>query len=204
MKRPLRIMTLALLASAAIVGTADAARPRRPHPPHAPRHEGPHHRAASIDPESIREIRSELRADTQRAEGDLRVQLVKAVGDWLAEDGVPKTWTPPRRLVDRMIAGKVFVEPVRVKDLDVFRASVDAEFSNARKREFLETFRRQDGGRRLAYLGGGLAFLLACLAGISGYIRADEATKGYYTNRLRLLAAAGVGAAGVAVYQVMT
>ena len=36
-----------------------------------------------------------------------------------------------------------------------------------------------------------------CLAAaVSRYIRADEATKGYYTNRLRMLAAVGKGACG--------
>jgi hypothetical protein len=41
------------------------------------------------------------------------------------------------------------------------------------------------------------------LGALSSYIRADEATRGYYTNRLRMLAAAGVGAAGVIIYQMM-
>ena len=52
-------------------------------------------------------------------------------------------------------------------------------------------------------LGGALGFVLICLAAVSGYIRADEATKGYYTNRLRMLAAAGVGAAGVILYKMV-
>ena len=43
---------------------------------------------------------------------------------------------------------------------------------------------------------------MICLAAVSGYIRADEATKGYYTKRLRLLAAAAVGASGVLIYQI--
>ena len=55
----------------------------------------------------------------------------------------------------------------------------------------------------MAALGGTLAFVLICLGAVSGYIRADEATKGYYTNRLRMLAAAGVGAAGVFIYQMV-
>ena len=55
--------------------------------------------------------------------------------------------------------------------------------------------------RRLINLGGSLGFFLICLAAVSGYIRAAEATKGYYTNRLRILTAAGVGAAGVIIYQ---
>ena len=43
-----------------------------------------------------------------------------------------------------------------------------------------------------------------CLAACSGYIRADEATKGYYTNRLRMLVAAAVGAGSVLIYQIVT
>ena len=58
--------------------------------------------------------------------------------------------------------------------------------------------------RRLAVLGGVLGFVLACLAALAGYIRADEATKGYYTHWLRLVAAAGVGASGVVIYRLLT
>ena len=68
---------------------------------------------------------------------------------------------------------------------------------------FTETYRRQLVQRRMVFLGGALAFILTCLMAVSGYIRADEATKGYYTNRLRMLAAAGVGAAGMAIYQIV-
>jgi hypothetical protein len=53
-------------------------------------------------------------------------------------------------------------------------------------------------------LGGTLAFILTCLAVVSGYIRTDEVTKGYYTNRLRLLAAAGVAGAGAVIYHMVT
>ena len=62
-----------------------------------------------------------------------------------------------------------------------------------------EAYRHQEVVKRLLVLGAVLAFVLVCLAAVSGYIRADEATKGYYTTRLRLAAAAGVGAAGVIV-----
>ena len=69
---------------------------------------------------------------------------------------------------------------------------------------FVKLYNRELVGRRLINLGGSLAFILMCLAAVSGYIRADEATKGYYTNRLRMLAAAGVGAGGVLIYQMVT
>ena len=55
--------------------------------------------------------------------------------------------------------------------------------------------------RRLGFLGSLLALVLIALSALSAYIRADEATKGYYTNRLRLAAAAGLGVAGVAAYR---
>jgi hypothetical protein len=67
----------------------------------------------------------------------------------------------------------------------------------------VKVYNQQLVRRRLFHLGGSLGFILICLAAVSGYIRADEATKGYYTNRLRMLAAAGVGAAGVVIYQML-
>ena len=63
---------------------------------------------------------------------------------------------------------------------------------------------REVDARRLATLGGSLGFVLACLASLAGYIRADEATKGYYTHWLRAIAAAGAGASGVVIYQLLT
>ena len=203
MNRPTRWIFLVLLASTLSGGSAFASRPRHPGPPRPPRL--PH--LAHFDdlgPPVLQEVRSELMATTRRAEDDLQVQVMRSLGDWLTEDGVPADWQPPRRLVNRMKAGKVYVEPVRVADQDVFRASMEVDFSPGLKREFLEAYRRQEGGRRLVDLGGMLAFVLACLAAVNSYIRADEATKGYFTNRLRLVAAAGVGAAGVAIYQLLT
>ena len=107
-----------------------------------------------------------------------------------------------------MVIGRVEYAPETIHDtghdLNLVRATITADFSEARKSEFLDLYKRQVAGQRLALLGGGLMVVLAGLAAISGYIRADEATKGYYTNRLRLLAVAGVGAACVAVYNVLT
>jgi len=207
MKRSIAMMCLASLAFAGLVGSAEAGRPPRPpRPPRAPVHHVVRtSNREPIDPNTAREVKSGLCASTERAETDLRRKLEVAVSDWLAEDGVGRDWAPPKRLPDRMVQGqKVYVEPVTVKDLHVFRATVSADFSERRKREFFDVYGRQVGGKRLVMLGGALAFVLTCLAALSGYIRADEATKGYYTNRLRLLAVAGVGAAGVVAYQILT
>jgi hypothetical protein len=69
------------------------------------------------------------------------------------------------------------------------------------KAEILAAHDRDVVRGRLGVLAGLAGFVLACLAALAGYIRMDEATKGYYTNPLRLVAAAGVGAAGVVIYQ---
>ena len=72
------------------------------------------------------------------------------------------------------------------------------------REEVIAVYLKQLGMQRLLIVGGGLGFILVCLGAVSGYIRADEATKGYYTNRLRLGAAVGVGAAGMAIYQMLS
>ena len=67
----------------------------------------------------------------------------------------------------------------------------------------VQTYRHQEILKRLLIIGGVLALVLVVLSAISGYIKADEATKGYYTNRLRVAAAAGVAAAGAIIYHMM-
>ena len=79
---------------------------------------------------------------------------------------------------------------------EVFEATLGVDTSPQRRAALIEAYHRQLVERRLVGLGATLVFILICLAAISGYIRADEATKGYYTNRLRMLAAAGVGVLG--------
>jgi hypothetical protein len=104
---------------------------------------------------------------------------------------------------------KTQVRPVDspiLKDKDygpMYVAELSADFSPQRRHALLEVYNRELVQHRLVSLGGALTFVLICLGVISGYIRADEATKGYYTNRLRMLAAAGVGAAGVILYNMV-
>ena len=115
---------------------------------------------------------------------------------------------PPKSILNDMVIGQTNYTPETIHDVDhdlnLVRATITADFSDARKHELLDLHGRQVGGRRLLLFGGGLFVLLTGLSAVSGYIRADEATKGYYTNRLRMLAAAGVGAAGVVAYRVLS
>lgn len=198
MNRPFAMITMVSLMLGTLVGSADASKSRRPPKPPGPA------RWFHVNIPMPREIHSDLCATDERAEKDAMKKLTGEVRNWLAESGVKQSWAPPEKLVNRMVIGQATYEPVKVEDLDVVRATITADFSEARKREFLEIYRREAGARRLVLFGGGLAVVLIGLASLSTYIRADEATKGYYTKRLQILAAAGVGAAGVVVYRALS
>jgi hypothetical protein len=172
--------------------------PRPPKAPRVPRVSFRASRAVGANPV----VTGRLSATEQRARDDARLQLDRVVAEWL-EPEVPRSWKAPKRLVDALVLENR-VKPVE-KDLGtLFEATIRADLSPARRNEIAETYHRELVARRLALLGGVLAFVLTCLAALAGYIKADEATKGYYTNRLRVAAAAGVGASGVLIYQMLT
>jgi hypothetical protein len=152
--------------------------------------------------DSVREVQSDLMANTDRALRNLRETIDERVADWLAESGVARSWKAPARMVEAMILAPPEVGLAESHDYgDLYRASVPVDFSRNRKALLVQEYQRTVKAKRLGQLGGVLGFALACLAVVAGYIRTDEATKGYYTNRLRLLAAGALGAAGVALYQ---
>jgi len=144
-------------------------------------------------------IKGRRSATEQRAHDDARVQLVSKVHEWLEPD-VPKTWLP-EPLVDRLIRGDVRISPVERDYGTVYEAEMKVDLSPARRGEIVREYQHEQTLKKLGVLGALFAFVLVCLGLVSGYIRADEATKGYYTNRLRLVSAAVAGAAGVAVYR---
>jgi hypothetical protein len=99
---------------------------------------------------------------------------------------------------------KTDVHPI-VKDYGtVYEATLEADFSSPYRAPIVAAHQREVVARRLVSLGGSLGFVLVCLGSLAGYIRADEATKGYYTSWLRAVASACVGAAGVVLYQLLT
>lgn len=147
----------------------------------------------------------------ERAWADARRQLESSVSEWLAPD-VPTDWEAPEGLVDSLVVAR-HLEPVAVDreklGLDpslpapgtLYLAGYRVQLDPGRRAELVSAYRHQVGEYRLTIAAGALGFVLACLAILAGYIRADEATRGYYTNRLRLVAAASAGAAGVALYR---
>ena len=173
--------------------------PPPPLSPARPRQQPPN----SVSPKETRLLTGLISATEERAKEEARKQLEKEVTDWLELSGVPRSWKPSTQQIDAMII-ETIVEPV-VKDYGtLYVAKLRLDVSPEQRAIFTESYKRQLVHRRMVLLGGTLGFVLICLGAISGYIRADEVTKGYYTNRLRLLAAGGVGAAGVVIYQMLT
>lgn len=179
---------------------------------------------ARPDASGARVLLGQISASPERALADLRKRVDGEVADWLAAD-VPGTWATPSRLLDRMVLG-THIKPVTwslqpkagevglkapaadgdaLAGLDEFhtlyRAGQKLDFSDDRRAEFVEAYRRDVASARMRRSGAVIAVILAVLAATSLYVRADEATKGYYTNRLRMLAALGLGMAGVAAYR---
>lgn len=201
-------------------------RPTRPAPPWFPKSEIEFARARP-DAAGSRVLIGRLSASEDRARQDLRKTLEREVADWTAAD-VPPTWKLPAAEVDALMQG-AFVQPVtrnfkpavgdaipeaaspatpEIPGLDdlytLYRAGQKVVFSASRKARYVEMYRHELASQRMQRLGGGLAMALACLAVLTGYIRADEATRGYYSNRLRLASLAGLGAAGAAAYRFLS
>lgn len=155
-----------------------------------------------LPPSGVRAIAGRLSATEGRARDDARLWLEREVADWVDSD-VPHHWKVPKPLIDQMIV-RTRIKPISKDYGTVYEATVVADFSPERRTAIVSAYQRDLVARRMTRLGGVILFLLACLAALAGYIRTDEATKGYYTNWLRLAAAAGVGASGVLVYRLLT
>jgi hypothetical protein len=147
-------------------------------------------------------VKGRLSATKERAVADARRQLRDDVASWLDPE-VPRSWVAPVRMLDAMVVQGPELKTVQKSYGELFEATLTVDASAQRRTALVEVYDRQLVERRLATLGATLVFILICLAAVSGYIRADEATKGYYTNRLRMLAAAGVGASGVIIYHMI-
>jgi hypothetical protein len=157
--------------------------------------------AAAPAPAQTRTVEGQVSATEDRAKDDARRALRESVLKWLGPE-VHRSWTPPARLLEAMIL-ETRIIPVVKSYGTLYVAELKVDVSPQRRARFVESYDRDLVRDRLTTLGAVLAFVLICLAAMSGYIRADEATKGYYTNRLRMLAAAGVGAAGAIIYNMV-
>lgn len=167
---------------------------RRPAPPRPP--------APPVQtPTETTIVTGRLSATEDRAKKDAETLFARMLVEKLGPE-LPGDWQPPTNLVHKMIL-ETSVKPHDRDYGTVYDATLKVNISPARRTEVVAAYRHQQVLKRLAVMGGGLLFILASLGAVSSYIRTDEATKGYYTNALRLAAATGVGATGWAIYHIL-
>jgi hypothetical protein len=147
-------------------------------------------------------VAGQLSATEERAKADAHRRLREEVAEWLSPD-VPTDWSQPAQLVDSMVL-ETRIKPIHKEYGILYQATLTVDKSPQRRSALVDRFHRELIEQRMVTVGGTLAFVLVCLGAVSGYIRADEATKGYYTNRLRMLAAAAVAGAGAILYHMLT
>ena len=152
----------------------------------------------------IPDAQGQISASPERADDAARVALRQTITTWLEPD-VPASWALPERELDSLVVDSNRETVERKDDFGpMYITHLKLDTTPAHRQKLVKLYNRELVGHRLINLGGSLTFILMCLAAVSGYIRADEATKGYYTNRLRVLAAAAVGAGAVLLYQMIT
>jgi hypothetical protein len=158
--------------------------------------------AVNTNAAEIPTLAGRISATPERADDEAHTALRQAITDWLDPD-VPSSWSLPERELDMLVL-ETNLETVAKEYGPMYITHLTLDTTPAHRDKLVKLYNRELVGHRLINLGASLTFILMCLAGVSGYIRADEATKGYYTNRLRMLAAAAVGAGGVLIYQMVT
>ena len=137
----------------------------------------------------------------ERAIKSTRLRLDQAVAGWLAPE-VPTTWQAPSTTVDGLVR-RIEIRKLKRDYGTLYIATAACDLSPGQRAVLMKDYNSKVVARRLGVIGVGLAFVMVCLEAFSGYVRADEATKGYYTNSLRLASAAGVGAAGLAAWRLL-
>lgn len=142
------------------------------------------------------------KATPEHASQEAKRALDEFVSKWVRSHGVPESWRAPKPLLDQVAR----INPVTAIDKEygtVYVQKVTVDVSEHQRARLIGAYDHEVARRRFVILAQVLFFVAICLGVIAGYIRADEATKGYYTNYLRVAAVAGLGAAGAAMYHVL-
>jgi hypothetical protein len=147
-------------------------------------------------------IADRFAATEEGAKNKTRELFKKTVKEWLWPQA-PRDWNAPDSELSRLVL-QAYTSPVYSDVGVVFLTGYQADLSPEARSHLVDLYQNDLARQRLYWMGGIVAFVLVCLGSMGGYIRADEATRGYYTNRLRLAAAAAVGAAGAAIYHIVT
>jgi hypothetical protein len=141
------------------------------------------------------------------AEEMAQKRALKEIQSFLEQQSPPIRWQPtPEWIKDQqqpLLKNRTTEEgTLPTSGLHVHWVSYDVQLTPQAYRKILENDRQLTMQERQFLLGKILAGLVAVFTAFAGYYRLEEATKGYYTNWLRLGAVGLVAAVGAAIYLV--
>jgi hypothetical protein len=118
---------------------------------------------------------------------------------WLRKENLK--WTPSLEFVQQHISNQeVTPNKTDVRGTPMTEVKLLIEVMDSDYQEILNSERQIRRDDRQLLLARILATIVTVCAAISGYLRLDEATKGYYTNLLRLGSLAVVSAVGAGLW----
>jgi hypothetical protein len=127
----------------------------------------------------------------------------REVVTWLGNQVPLADWEPTLDYVQKQL---IKGEPVEKEDFhdpligSMRKIQLTVEVSTRDRDDLLRLVRRHCARQRMQMLAKALSGLVILLGTFASYVRLDEWTKGYYTNRLRLGAMGLVAAAGTGFY----
>lgn len=138
----------------------------------------------------------------EEAERDALAKARTSVEEYLRSLEPPVFWTPSQEYVNARLVKKRQEEPLDAPDLGVVmrRVRLELEITPKDRADILQRDHRYQVEQRMLWLGKVMTILVALLAAVSGYVRLDEQTKGYYSGWLRLGAVGFVAAVGLALF----
>jgi hypothetical protein len=160
-------------------------------------------------PVRYRVVSSELWAKPEEALADALQQATNVARDFVirTESGIGSDWGASSRLVQDRLVREEFVEKVDWSygpELGpVYRAYMLLELSPENRDLLVREWDQSIRQRRLGQIGGGFGFVVVCLLTVLGFLRLDDATRGYYTPWLMTGAGALVAGTGAALYTLL-
>jgi hypothetical protein len=109
------------------------------------------------------------------------------------------TWKPTKDYVETLVKERPAAVGKKFESGDGFECTLKLAIDPKHFREIQELDRQERVQDREMLLGKVLAGLVAVMVAVAGYFRLEEATKGYYTNLLRVAAFGLVAAVGLAL-----
>jgi hypothetical protein len=122
--------------------------------------------------------------------------------DYLQAQVPPIDWPPPDDFVEKhlKISDREVIKEEVDDDQTIYQAKFSVEVTPENRQEILQSAHHYRIEQRLMDIGKIFAVLIALLAGVAGYIRLDEWSKGHFPAWLRLAALGLLAAAGVGVW----